>query len=59
MNGIYKLDGVRIGTVSKFDPAEWYGYVTLDVMPDNAEFGALDSSTTVDVDGKEYRQGGE
>jgi len=56
MEGIYKLGNTIIGTVKDFDPDEWYGHVTLNAMPEMAEYGTLDPDTTVVVDGKEYRQ---
>ena len=44
---IYKLDGERVGTVDNFVPKEWYGKVTLDIMPEMAEYGMLDTKATV------------
>jgi len=56
VEGIYKLGDRRIGVVKDFNPDEWYGHVTLDSMPENAEYGLLDEQATVDVDGKIYRK---
>ena len=55
MKGIYLLEGKKIGTIDKFNPDDWYGYVTLDAMPQFAEFGTLDPDTEVDVDGTIYK----
>ena len=50
MNGIYILDGERIGTITNFKPSEWFGKVTLDAMPENAEYGTLDYNCEVIAD---------
>ncbi len=47
MNGIYTLDHERVGTVRDFKPSEWYAHVTLDSMPEMAEFGMLDPDAEV------------
>ena len=50
MNGIYMLDRERIGTVRDFKPSEWFAHVTLDCMPEMAEFGMLDPQAEVIAD---------
>ena len=55
MQGVYKYDGAIIGTVEDFKPKDWFGKVTLLGMEEFAEYGSLDSSATVDVDGTEYK----
>ena len=47
MNGIYMYNHNRIGTVRDFKPSEWFAHVTLDTMPDMAEFGMLDPNAEV------------
>ena len=47
MNGLYLLKGKIIGKVENFNPKDWYGKVTLNAMPEMAEYGTLDPDAEV------------
>ncbi len=56
MNGLYLLKGKIIGKVEDFNPKEWFGKVTLNSMPEMAEYGTLEPYTEVlGDDGKTYK----
>lgn len=58
-SGAYLYNGQVIGRVDDFDPRRWFGKVTLDQMPEMAEYGSLDPDAIVEGDdGQRYRKGG-
>ncbi len=57
MNGQYILNGKIIGKIENFNHKDWYGKVTLNAMPEMAEYGTLEPDTEVlGDDGKTYKR---
>tara|TARA_R110002020_G_scaffold222074_2_gene430518 strand:+ start:56 stop:2071 length:2016 start_codon:yes stop_codon:yes gene_type:complete len=56
VNGNYMFEGKKVGTVKDVDIDKWYGHVTLDSMPDFAEYGGLDQGAEIHTeDGTVHR----
>ena len=56
ISGNYVFMGKKIGTVKDVDVNNWFGHVTLDSMPEMAEYGTLDPYAEIhSEDGKIWK----